>query len=89
MMAAVGSTKTSGYSAGVCGVISWKQAIFINLRVLESQVLRGIGGPKREKVTRVWIKLHNEESRCYKDYNKEETRWAERVTDMRKKRNVY
>jgi hypothetical protein len=31
------------------------------LRVLENRVLRRIFGPKRDEVTREWIKLHNEE----------------------------
>jgi len=31
------------------------------LRVLENRVLRGIFGPKRDKVTWEWWKLHNEE----------------------------
>ena len=31
------------------------------LRVFENKVLRRIFGPKREKVTGEWIKLHNEE----------------------------
>jgi hypothetical protein len=31
------------------------------LRVLENRVLRRIFGPKRDKVTKEWRKLHNEE----------------------------
>jgi hypothetical protein len=31
------------------------------LRVFENRVLRGIFLPKRDKVTREWRKLHNEE----------------------------
>ena len=31
------------------------------LRVFESRVLRRVFGPKRDKVTREWRKLHNEE----------------------------
>jgi hypothetical protein len=31
------------------------------LRVFENRVLRGMFGPKRDKVTGVWRKLHNEE----------------------------
>jgi len=31
------------------------------LRVFENRVLRRIFGPKREKVTGEWIKLHNED----------------------------
>jgi hypothetical protein len=31
------------------------------LRVFENRVLRSIFGPKGDKVTRVWRKLHNEE----------------------------
>src|SRR5215510_7903453 len=31
------------------------------LRVFENRLLRGIFGPKRDKLTREWRKLHNEE----------------------------
>jgi len=31
------------------------------LRVFENRVLRRIFGPKRDKITREWRKLHNEE----------------------------
>jgi hypothetical protein len=31
------------------------------LRMFENRVLRGIFGPKRDKVTGEWRKLHNEE----------------------------
>jgi hypothetical protein len=31
------------------------------LRVFENRVLRRIFGPKRDEVTGVWIKLHDEE----------------------------
>jgi hypothetical protein len=31
------------------------------LRVFENRVLRRVFGPKRDEVTRKWIKLHNEE----------------------------
>ena len=31
------------------------------LRVFENRVLRRVGGPKRDEVTREWRKLHNEE----------------------------
>jgi hypothetical protein len=33
----------------------------LRLRVFENRVLRGIFGPKRDEVTGVWRKLHNEE----------------------------
>jgi hypothetical protein len=32
----------------------------IRLRVFENRVLRKIFGPKRDKVTKEWRKLHNE-----------------------------
>jgi hypothetical protein len=32
-----------------------------SLRVFENRVLRGIFGPKRDKATGEWRKLHNEE----------------------------
>jgi hypothetical protein len=31
------------------------------LRVFENRVLRKVFGPKRDKVTREWRKMHNEE----------------------------
>jgi len=31
------------------------------LRVIENRVLRRIFGPKKDKITREWRKLHNEE----------------------------
>jgi len=31
------------------------------VRVFENRLLRRIFGPKRDEVTREWIKLHNEE----------------------------
>jgi hypothetical protein len=36
-------------------------AIYFELRVFESRVLRRIFGPKRDDVTWEWRKLHNEE----------------------------
>ena len=37
------------------------RSIFCRLRVFDNRVLRRIFGPKRDKVTRKWEKLHNEE----------------------------
>jgi hypothetical protein len=39
----------------------WSENVKIDLRVFENRVLRRIFGPKREKVSAGWRKLHNEE----------------------------
>jgi len=39
--------------------LTWREVH--RLRVIENRVLRRIFGPKRDKVTREWRKLHNEE----------------------------
>jgi hypothetical protein len=54
--------------------------------VFENRVLRRIFGPKRDEVTRVWIKLHNEELHNLHSSPNEirmikarSSRWAEHV----------
>ena len=66
------------------------------LRVFENRVLRRIFGPKREKVTGEWRKLHNEElNDLYNSPNiirvikSRRMRWAGHVVSMGKKRGVY
>jgi hypothetical protein len=41
--------------------MSPEESHFRRLRVFENRVLRRIFGPKREKVTGGWRKIHNEE----------------------------
>ncbi|PNF13788.1 hypothetical protein B7P43_G12429, partial [Cryptotermes secundus] len=53
------------------------------LRVSENRVLRRIFGPKRDEVTGVWRKLHNEELHNLR------MRWAWHVARMGVKRNAY
>ena len=47
----------------VCGCETWSLTFRDEhrLRVFENRVLRRIFGPKRDKVTGDWMKLHNEE----------------------------
>jgi len=65
------------------------------LRVLENRVLRRIFGPKSDKVTREWRKLHNEElDDLYSSPNtvwvikSRRIKWAGHVARMGKKRGV-
>jgi hypothetical protein len=66
------------------------------LRVFANRVLRRIFGPKRDKVTGVWRKLHNEELHyLYSSPNIvrviKSTRmiWAGHVARMGEKRGMY
>jgi hypothetical protein len=59
-------------------------------------VLRRIFGPKRDRVTGGWRKLHNEELHnlysspsIIRIIKLKRMRWAGHVTRMREKRNVY
>jgi hypothetical protein len=66
------------------------------LRVFENRVLRRIFGPKRDKVTGEWRKLHNKELhdlysspsiiRIIKSWR---MGWAGHVAQMGEKRNAY
>jgi hypothetical protein len=66
------------------------------LRVFENRVLRKIFGPKRDKATGEWRRLHNEE--LYELYSSPNVirviksgriRWAGRVACMGERRGVY
>ena len=64
--------------------------------VLDNGVLRRVFGPKRDKVTGEWRKLHNEElSDLYSLPNivrvvkSRRMRWAEHVARMGKRRGVH
>jgi hypothetical protein len=66
------------------------------LRVFENRVLRRIFGPKRDRVTGGWRKLHNEE--LHKLYSSLSIiriiksrwiRWVGHVAQMGEKRNMY
>jgi hypothetical protein len=68
----------------------------LRLVVFEDRVLRGIPGPKRNKVTGEWRKLHNEELRdlysstsIIRIIKTRRMRWAGRVARMGEKRNAY
>ena len=64
------------------------------LRVFENRVLRGVFGPKRDKVTGEWRKLHNGElNGQHSSPNivrmiKSRMRWAGQVARMRESRGV-
>ena len=66
------------------------------LRVLENRVLRRIFGPKRDKVTGKWRKLHNEDlNNLYSSPNivrvikSRRLRWAGHVARRGEGRDVY
>jgi hypothetical protein len=66
------------------------------LRVFENRVWRRIFGPKRDKVTGEWRKLHNEELNdlyfspsIVRVTKLRGMRWAEHVAHMGKRRGVY
>jgi len=60
--------------------------------VFENRVLKRIFGPKRDEVTRRWMKLHNEELNdlysspsIVRVINSRRMRWAEHVARMVKR----
>jgi len=66
------------------------------LRVLENRVLRRIFGPKRDKVTREWRTLHNEEfndlcssPNVVQVIKSRRIRWAGHVARMGERRGIY
>jgi hypothetical protein len=65
-------------------------------RVFENRVVRRIFGPKRDRMTGGWRKLHNEELHnvysspsIIKIIKSRKMRWAGHVARMGEKRNVY
>jgi hypothetical protein len=65
------------------------------LRVFENRVLRRIFGPKRDKVTREWRKLHNEElddlyssPNTFRVIKSRRIKWVGHVACMGEKRGV-
>jgi hypothetical protein len=65
-------------------------------RVLENRVLRRIFGPKRDEVTREWIKRHNEKLHDYyssptivRVIKSRRMRWAGHVAGLGERRGVY
>jgi hypothetical protein len=68
----------------------------LGLRVFENRVLRRIFGRKRDEVTRVWRKLHNEElndlyssSSVVRVIKSRRTEWPGHVAHMGERRGVY
>jgi hypothetical protein len=66
------------------------------LRIFENRVLRSIFGPKRDEVTGVWRKLHNEEFRDFyssrsiiRIIKSMRMRWVGHIARMGEKRNAY
>jgi hypothetical protein len=66
------------------------------LRVFENRVLRRIFGPKSDRVSGGWRKLHNEELHNFYSspsiiiiIKSRRMRWAGHVARMGEKRNVY
>jgi hypothetical protein len=66
------------------------------LRVFENRVLRRIFGPKRDKVTGEWRKLHSEELHnlysspdIIRQVKSRRMRWARHVARMGEERKVY
>jgi len=67
----------------------------LTLRVFENRILRRIFGPKRDKVTGEWRKLHIEELDVYSSTNiiwvikSRRMRWAGHVALMEERRSAY
>ena len=66
------------------------------LRVFENMVLRRIFGPRRDKVTEEWRRLHNEElndlyssSNIVRVIKSRRMRWAGHVARMGEERGTY
>ena len=86
------------YSPVLYGCETWSLTLRkeCKLRVFENRVLRRIFGPKRDKVTGEWSKLHNEElNDLYCSPNivqvikSRQMRWSGLVACMGERRGVY
>jgi hypothetical protein len=97
------NTKTRAYRsiilpAVLCGCETWSLTLREEqrLRVFENRVLRRAFGPKRDKATGEWRRLHNEElNDLYSSPNiirvnkSRRKRWAGHVARMKEKRGAY
>jgi hypothetical protein len=79
-----------------CEILSLTLRKEHRLRVYENRSLRRIFGPKRDKVTGDWRKVHNEElhnlyssSNIIRIINSRTMKWAGHVTRMAENRNAY
>jgi hypothetical protein len=68
----------------------------LRLRVIENRVLRTIFEPKRDEVTRKWIKLHNDKLHdlyssptIVRVIKSRRMRWAGHVARTGKRRGIY
>jgi hypothetical protein len=87
-----------GYGVVLYGCETWSLTVREEhkLRVFENRLLRRIFGPKRNRVTEGWRKLHNEELHnlysspsIIRTIKSRSMRWAGHVARMGGKRNVY
>jgi len=85
-------------TVGLYGCETWSLTLRKKrrLRVLENRVLTRIFGPKRDKVTEEWRKLHNEElndlycsSNIVRGIKSRRMRWAGHVVRIGEGRGVY
>jgi hypothetical protein len=79
-----------------CETWSLTAIVELKLRVFENRVLSRIFGPKRDRVTGGWRKLHNEElhnlyslQSIIRIIKSRRMRWAGHVARMGEKRNMY
>src|SRR5215469_9305354 len=82
----------------LCGCETWSLTLReeCTLRVFENRVLRRVFGPKRDKVTGEWRKLHNEELKDLysspsigRGFKSRRRRWGGHVARMGEERGVH